>query len=80
MPRSRWPQDRVARRMVLDNWKEPFGDRRQEIVIIGKDMDRAALTASFDACLLSSSEIAAGPSVWKYMPDPFPAWTEEAVS
>ncbi|MGE0423994.1 MAG: zinc metallochaperone GTPase ZigA [Reyranellaceae bacterium] len=80
VPRSRWPRDRVARRMVLDNWTEPFGDRRQEIVIIGKDMDRAALTAGFDACLLSSSEIAAGPAVWKYMHDPFPAWTEEAAS
>ena len=80
VPRSHWPRDRVARRMVLDNWKEPFGDRRQEIVLIGKDMDRAALTAAFDACLLTPSEISAGAAVWKYLPDPFPAWTEEAAS
>ena len=80
VPRNHWPSDRVERRMIMDNWKEPFGDRRQEIVIIGKDMDRGALTAAFDACLLSPSEIAAGPAVWKYMPDPFPAWTEESQS
>jgi G3E family GTPase len=33
-------------------WQEPHGDRRQEIVFIGRDLDEAALRADLEACLL----------------------------
>lgn len=33
------------------DWKEPYGDRMQKIVIIGRKLDREAISALFDACL-----------------------------
>ncbi|MDO4501903.1 MAG: GTP-binding protein [Coriobacteriia bacterium] len=36
---------------VQDNWDEEVGDRRVQLVIIGKGMDRAKVEADLDACL-----------------------------
>ena len=35
---------------VAAQWAEPYGDRRQEIVLIGVGLDETALTAALDAC------------------------------
>lgn len=76
VPRSRWPQDPEEVTAALANWKEPHGDRRQEIVVIGhlEQMDEATLRAGFDACLLTDEEMAMGPDGWSDLPDPLPAW------
>lgn len=41
---------------VVRNWEEPFGDRRQEIVFIGIQMDEAALRSGLDACLVQAED------------------------
>ncbi len=76
VPREYWPQDEDEVVKVLSNWKEPYGDRRQEIVLIGheKKMDEAALTKSFDDCLLTDDEMGAGEIFWSTFNDPFPEW------
>ena len=56
-------------------WKKPWGDRRQELVIIGQDLDQAALTAKLDACRLTDAEMKLGPECWKDLPDPFLPWS-----
>jgi hypothetical protein len=43
---------------------EPWGDRRQEIVFIGMDIEQDRLTTALDDCLLNDEEMAAGPDVW----------------
>jgi G3E family GTPase len=36
---------------VVAHWKEPHGDRRQEIVLIGVGLDETSLSEALDACL-----------------------------
>jgi len=55
-------------------WQEGVGDCRQELVIIGMDMDREELDRGLRACLLTDHEMAEGDAAWTRLPDPFPAW------
>ncbi|UCV16756.1 zinc metallochaperone GTPase ZigA [Quatrionicoccus australiensis] len=75
VPEAEWPQDEENRQIIRERWVEPYGDAQQELVLIGIDMDEAALRQAFDACLLDADELAAGPAVWVGYPDPFPQWT-----
>lgn len=74
MPRDEWPEDTAIRNEMLDDWFEPYGDRRQELVFIGQNVDEARLRAELDACLLTDAEFAAGPDIWRCYPDNFPIW------
>ncbi|CAN7572049.1 zinc metallochaperone GTPase ZigA [Caulobacter sp. LjRoot300] len=73
-PREQWPDDPAWRGAIEKVWKPRHGDRRQEIVLIGQDMDRQALTRGFDDCLLSDLQFGFGPKAWTKLPDPFPSW------
>jgi G3E family GTPase len=73
-PRSYWPEDKESLAIINSRWQAPFGDRQQEIVLIGIQMDQAALCAAFDNCLLNDDEMALGMQGWRALPDPFPAW------
>ena len=61
-PNSPWvasatPEEREAilqaNPHALDDWDEEVGDRRNKLVVIGKDMNRAEIEARFDECLLA---------------------------
>ena len=80
VPEDEWPDDEDARSQIRADWAEPWGDRRQELVFIGVEMDEAALRRKLDAALLTKEELAAGPKRWAKLADPFPAWREEAES
>ncbi|HEY0280324.1 MAG TPA: GTP-binding protein [Solirubrobacterales bacterium] len=60
----------------LGFWDEDE-ERRQQLAFIGSGMDREAIVAALDACLLGDEELADGPSDWARLPDPFPAWLPE---
>ena len=66
---------------INNRWQEPFGDRQQELVIIGINMDKANLIAEFDRCLLTPTEMLLGDmgeymQGWKALSDPFPVWNQ----
>jgi hypothetical protein len=69
-----WPEDEEAFAHIKSRWEEPYGDRQQEIVIIGMQMDQAEIIAQFDDCLLTDVEIAQGMEAWRQFADPFPQW------
>jgi G3E family GTPase len=54
-------------------WEEPWGDRRQELVVIGMKL-KDRLLAELDACCLTDAEMELGPAGWLAFDDPFPAW------
>ncbi len=80
VPQERWPTHESARAYMAEHWREPWGDRRQELVFIGAGIDWPALTASLDSCLVPE-HLAPGPDALPDFPDPFPIWrrAEEAA-
>jgi G3E family GTPase len=73
-PEDQWPEDPEMMQEIKSVWQDGIGDRRQEIVFIGVDMDRDAIEKELHACLLTSEEMRMGDAVWAAWPDPFPAW------
>ncbi|WP_348946467.1 zinc metallochaperone GTPase ZigA [Chitinibacter sp. FCG-7] len=72
VPKAHWPQDDDALDAIADNWDDDFGDRKQQIVFIGIEMDEDLLKSRLNACLLTDAELAS--KDWSNYPDPFPAW------
>jgi G3E family GTPase len=78
-PAGRWIasiplEERDAHDIDLSRWDDTWGDRVQEIVIIGAEMDRDDLTRRLDACLLTDAELKRGWDAWTTLPDPFPTY------
>ena len=74
VPQEDWPEERDACDTILRDFDPTWGDRRQELVLIGIDMDEAGLRANLDRCLLTDKEMSRGPSGWKRLKDPLPQW------
>lgn len=77
VPKAYWPKDPESLHFIDRSWDPAVGDARQELVLIGIDMDEAALRRRLDACLLTDAEMAAGPQGWGDYQDPFPVWGGE---
>jgi len=75
IPEEQWPDSAEVKAQIKAMWHPNFGDRRQQVVIIGQRMDEAALRVSLDACLLTDAELAQGKAAWRKYSDPFPRWS-----
>ncbi|UQA90818.1 GTP-binding protein [Streptomyces halobius] len=65
--RSASPQRRT---MASWFWHDYYGERRNEIVFTGIDLDRDRLRSALDAALLNDAELSLGPDGWAGIPDP----------
>ncbi|GIL93854.1 hypothetical protein Vretimale_216, partial [Volvox reticuliferus] len=61
-------------------WDPVWGDRCQQLVWIGIQMDEARLRGMLDECLLTDEEMALGPEGWAAeFEDPLPEWDVEGA-
>ncbi len=70
-----WPVEEEYISEIMKNFDGEYGDRRQEIVIIGIDMNKDDIIAKFDECLLTDQEMSLGKDEWLKFSDPFPLWS-----
>ena len=52
-----WPEDADVRKSIEDDFEGRWGDRRQEIVLIGEGIDTDKITQALDGCLLDDDEM-----------------------
>ena len=71
-PREDWPDDAGVLEAIYENFKGKYGDRRQEIVFIGIELNCEFIIETLDACLLTDDEMALGADNWSRLPDPLP--------
>ena len=71
-----WPEGQDNRLAIRSKWHPPFGDRRQELVFIGVNMNEADIRLRLDECLLTEREMGVGPLAWANLEDPFPEWVQ----
>lgn len=74
--------DRIRYASFVDNkeliesrWDKRFGDRMNELVIIGQDLNKASIQTELNACLCSEAEILRMEKMTGCFADPFPATT-----
>ena len=76
VPKKDWPEDEEYLASIKNQWVEPFGDMRQELVFIGQGLDQEKMIQKLDDCLLTEEEVLKGREYWATLEDPFPAWDQ----
>ncbi|AKM30853.1 hypothetical protein AB870_13180 [Pandoraea faecigallinarum] len=70
---DQWPPAGDPQRTAIEaNWEAPWGDRINEVVFIGRALDRHAIETAFQACRLSVVELAQGDAAWRDSEDALP--------
>ena len=80
--KENWPEN--LERDIAPLWHEPYGDRQQEIVIIGKNLDQAAITNALNECLVSDQDMGSSQETWNEVcssaGDPFAKEWDAAIA
>jgi len=74
LPEESWNLPDDERRALLSDWHPEWGDRGQQLVFIGVDLDEGAIRDRLGAALVTDEEAAAGIACWHSFNDPLPAW------
>ncbi len=72
-PEEEWPEEKSEIERIRSMFSGYYGDRRQELVFIGREMDESAIRDILESCLVTDLEFVQGPEFWEQLADPFPA-------
>lgn len=72
VPRHYWCQAGSERPDQQAGWDERYGDRKQQLVFIGRGMNEVELRKCLDACLLEEKLARDESKTWATLPNPFP--------
>lgn len=70
-PQEYWPSDQGSIDRIEDLFEGDYGDRRQEIVFIGIDMDKETIYSNLNSCLVTDEEFNQGQDCWNTLENPF---------
>lgn len=70
--RDHWSFSPGERPDEQPGWHERFGDRSQQLVFIGQDMNEKRIRSRLDECLLDSKIAAQRSTAWARLTNPFP--------
>lgn len=76
---SEWPEGDETRDWIRGTMEKPWGDRRQELVFIGSEMDVVVLLSRLEDCLLTDDEMRLTPAHWSLWDCPLPIPTMEEI-
>lgn len=71
-PEESWPVDKEVIAEIESRMIHEYGDRQQELVFIGQNLDQEHVTRLLEACLLTDEEYELGPGSWEHFKDPMP--------
>ncbi|MDP2716505.1 zinc metallochaperone GTPase ZigA [Rheinheimera sp.] len=71
VPDAEWPKEPELQEAIMQSWAEPYGDRRQQLVFIGRQLDKTTMLAQLEACLLTDAELEPGEQQWQQLTNPF---------
>ncbi|RLL95412.1 hypothetical protein CFD26_105457 [Aspergillus turcosus] len=65
VPDEAWPEDPDVRKSIENDFQEPWGDRRQEIVFIGEGINTELITKLLDECLVDDDDMSKWAKIMK---------------
>jgi G3E family GTPase len=77
--KSKWGETKDEIKLVEDSvkpyWDPIYGDRRNELIFIGKNIDKKSIEDALNGCLVSDEEFKLGDLKWSELfKDPFTEW------
>jgi hypothetical protein len=76
-PLRHWPSDPEIRDEILADWEEPYGDRRQDIALIGEAFNEMEVRRLLKNALVTEEEFLLGPEAWQRWPDQLRDWSRD---
>lgn len=77
LERNQHPAFQANEERIMSRWTRNFGDRMNELVFIGQDMDKDELQQELEACLCTDEEIELYLQGFAFN-DPWPEWNSQA--
>jgi G3E family GTPase len=75
LPTEQWDDVEPHRQLKASlHWDDYYGDRIQELVVITHDADPGDIHRALRHAVLTDAELAAGPSAYQSLSDPFQDW------
>ena len=72
IPEEDWPHPEGQHPNDEESWHPRFGDRAQQLVFIGQDIDETLLRSALDSCLLEERLAKKNSRSWRRLRNPFP--------